>query len=312
MGDARVSTPALVAIVGPTAVGKTELSLALARAFDGEIVSADSRQVYRGMDVGTAKPTPAERQNIPHHLLDLVDPGEPFTLAQYQQLAYAAIEDIAARGRVPLLVGGSGLYIRAVLDGLKIPAVAPDLERRTALEQEDAGVLYARLNQLDPLAAERIEPRNKRRVIRALEVYYAAGKPISELQTVRAPDYRVLRIGLTRPRAELYARIDARVDSMVEAGLVQEVSTLMAQGYRLNAPSMSGLGYRQIADYLEGKSTLQEAIRLLKRDTRRFVHHQYGWFRLGDPRIHWFDLSTVDERDASDLVEEFLAANPRE
>ncbi len=297
----------MIAIVGPTAVGKTALSLALAREFNGEIVSADSRQVYRGMDIGTAKPTPEEQQSIPHHLIDLVNPGDPFTLAQYQQVAYQAIGQIHARGRVPFLVGGSGLYVRAVLDGLAIPQVAPDPEWRVALEREEGGVLYARLQQLDPRAAEKIDRFNKRRVIRALEVYYAAGKPISELQTLEPPAYRVLRIGLTMPREELYRRIDARVDAMLQAGLVEEVHRLMAQGYRLNAPSMSGLGYRQIAAFFEGEATLDEAIHLLKRDTRRFVHHQYSWFRLADPRIHWFDLTTADAREIRDLVARFLS-----
>ncbi len=287
-------------------MGKTALSLTLASEFDGEIVSADSRQVYRGMDIGTAKPTPAERQRVPHHLIDLVSPGEPYSLAQYQQLAYQVIREIHARGRVPFLVGGSGLYVRAVLDGLAIPQVAPDPERRAALEREDCGILYARLQQLDPRAAETIDRYNKRRVIRALEVYHAAGRPISDLQALQPPEYRVLRIGLTMPREELYRRIDARVDAMVKAGLVEEVHRLMAQGYQLNAPSMSGLGYRQIAAYLEGEAILDEAIRLLKRDTRRFVHHQYSWFRLDDPRIHWFDLSTTDEGAIRALVAEFL------
>ena len=185
--------------------------------------------------------------------------------------------------------------MRAVLEGLSIPRVAPNLERRRELEREDAHALYARLQQLDPLAASKIDPRNKRRVIRALEVCEAAGKPISELQKLNAPNYRVLRIGLTMPREELYRRINARVDQMIAAGLVDEVRALIAHGYSADLPAMSGLGYRQIAAYLNGKHSLEEAVRLLKRDTRRFVHHQYSWFRLDDPRIRWFDLATASD-----------------
>jgi tRNA dimethylallyltransferase len=296
----------LVAIVGPTAVGKTELAIRLAEEFDGEIVSADSRQVYRGMDIGTAKPTAEEQRRVPHHLLDVVEPDESFTLAQYQQQAYAAIADIHARGRVPFLVGGSGLYVRAVLEGLTIPRVAPNLERRHALEREAAATLYARLQQIDPIAAAKIDPRNKRRVIRAIEVCETSGKPISALQNRRAPEYRVLRIGLSLPREELYRRINARVDAMIAAGLVDEVRRLLAQGYPLDTPAMSGLGYRQIALYVKGEATLEEAKRLLKRDTRRFVHHQYSWFRPNDVRIRWFDLSTARYEDVRKAIADFL------
>ncbi len=296
----------LIAIIGPTAVGKTALSIQLAEKFNGEIVSADSRQVYRGMDIGTAKPTHAEQRRVRHHLLDLVNPGEEFTLVQYQHLAYVVIAEIHSRMRVPFLVGGSGLYVRAVLDGLSIPRVAPDLERRATLENEPGVLLYRRLKQLDPRAAARIDPRNKRRVIRALEVCEASGRPISALQTHRSPDYHLLRIGLTMPRAQLYDRINARVDAMIAAGLVDEVGRLIGQGYDLDTPAMSGLGYRQIAPYVQGEATLDEAVRLLKRDTRRFVHHQYSWFRLDDPRIHWFDVSTPRAAEIEALVARFL------
>ncbi len=304
--------PPLVAIVGPTAVGKTALSIELAQAVNGEIVSADSRQIYRHMDIGTAKPTPAERACVPHHLLDVVDPDQPMTLAEYQQLAYAAIEDIHRRGRVPLLVGGTGLYVRAVLDGLRIPEVPPDPELRARLEAEarviGAEALHARLVALDPAAAARIDPRNVRRVIRALEVCLHAGQPISELQEATPPPYRVLRVGLTRPRPELYARIDARVDAMIAAGLVEEVRSLLARGYGPELPAMSGLGYRQICQYLAGERTLEEAVREIKRKTRRFVHQQQTWFRLDDPRIHWFDLSRTPYEAIVQFVRTWLAA----
>ncbi len=296
----------LVTIIGPTAVGKTAYAIRLAQVFDGEIVSADSRQVYRRMDIGTAKPTREEQSRVPHHLLDLVDPGEPFTLSQYQHLAYGAIADIHARGRLPLLVGGSGLYVRSVLEGLSIPRVPPNPERRAALEREDSAALYSRLQAIDAQSAQRIDPRNKRRVIRALEVCEATGRPISAQQTRAAPDYSILRIGLTLPRAELYERINARVDAMMAAGLVDEVRRLMEEGFDLDTPSMSGLGYRQIALYVKGEATLDEAVRLLKRDTRRFVHHQYSWFRLDDPRLQWFDLSHAPFEAIRDLIARFL------
>jgi len=301
-----MDTKPLVAILGPTAVGKSAVALQLAPEWRGEIVSADSRQVYRGMDIGTAKPSAAEQRRAPHHLIDLVDPNEPFTLAEYQRLAAAAIARVHARGNVPFLVGGTGLYVRAVLEGLSIPRVAPNFERRRELEHADALILYVQLQRLDPLAASKIDPRNKRRVIRALEVCEAAGKPISELQKLNAPNYRVLRIGLTMPREELYARIDARVDRMIAAGLIAEVRALRARGYSADLPAMSGLGYRQIAAYLNGKTTREEAIRLLKRDTRRFVHHQYSWFRLDDVRIRWFDLARATYEDIHASVTEFL------
>ena len=296
----------LIAILGPTAVGKSALALQLAQQCRGEIVSADSRQVYRSMDIGTAKPSVAEQRLVPHHLIDLVNPNEPFTLAEYQRLAYAAIAQVHARGNTPFFVGGTGLYVRAVLEGLSIPRVAPNLERRKEFERTDALILYARLQRLDPLAASKIDPRNKRRVIRALEVCETADKPISELQKLNTPNYRVLRIGLTMPRDEIYKRINTRVDQMITDGLIDEVRALLARGYSADLPAMSGLGYRQIAAYLNGMCTREEAIYSLKRDTRRFVHHQYSWFRLDDVRMHWFDLSTTPAAAIGEIVARFL------
>lgn len=287
----------LLAIVGPTAAGKTALSLILAQTLGGEIVSADSRQVYRGMDIGTAKASPEERALVPHHLLNIVDPDQVLTLAEYQRLAYAAIDDILARGRLPLLVGGTGQYVRAVLEGWHIPEVAPQPELRAALEAEaaahGAAALHERLAALDPVAAVRIDPRNVRRVIRALEVCLSTGRPISELQTKSPPPYHAVQIGVMRPRPELYARIDARVERMIEAGLVDEVRRLADAGYDWHLPAMTGLGYRQIGQYLRGEITLDEAIALIKRGTRRFVQQQYNWFRLDDPAIHWVDPGVV-------------------
>nr|MBC7244473.1 tRNA (adenosine(37)-N6)-dimethylallyltransferase MiaA [Chloroflexota bacterium] len=285
----------LIAIVGPTAIGKTALAIRLADELPVEVVSADSRQVYRYMDIGTAKPTVEERQRVRHHLLDIVDPDEVFTLAQYQQLAYAAIDDIQRRRRIPLLVGGTGLYVKAVLEGLSIPRVPPDQRLREQLYAEAAAKgyeeLHRRLSELDPVAAERIDARNVRRVVRALEVCYLMGRPISSAQEVRPPPYSVLSIGLTMPRQLLYQRIDQRVERMLAAGLVEEVRSLVARGYGYDLPSMSGLGYRQIGMYLRGEVTLEEAVALIKRHTRRFVRHQANWFREDDPAIVWFNAA---------------------
>jgi len=285
----------LIAIVGPTAVGKTALALRLALDLPVEVVSADSRQVYRGMDIGTAKPTVEEQQRVKHHLLDIIDPDEPFTLAQYQEMAYAAIDDVHHRGCTPLLVGGTGLYVRAVLEGFSIPRVEPDKRLREELYAKAASngheVLHRRLRELDPVAAERIDGRNVRRVVRALEVCYLTGKPMSSLQQSSPPPYRVLQIGLIMSRDLLYQRIDERVEHMLSAGLVGEVRSLIERGYGDNLPSMSGLGYRQICMHLRGDVSLEDAVVLIKQQTRRFVRQQANWFREDDPRISWYDAS---------------------
>ena len=284
----------LIAIVGPTAVGKSKLALFLAQNFDGEIVNADSYQVYRFMDIGTAKPSLEERALVPYHLIDIVAPDEPFSLALYQELAYKAIEDIRQRGRLPLLVGGSGLYVWAVLEGWKIPQVAPDGELRRKLEQRAAAegslALYRELQEIDPAAAMRIDPRNVRRVIRALEVCRVAGVPFSGLQQKSPPPFPVMTLGLTASREDLYRRIDARVDDMVKKGLVEEVRSLMGKGYGLDLSAMSGIGYRQIGGCLQGKLALPEAVQQIKFETHRLARHQYAWFRPSDPRLQWFDI----------------------
>lgn len=296
----------LVVIVGPTAVGKTALSLKLAKQFDGEIISADSRQLYCGMDIGTAKPTVQELASVPHHLIDFLAPDADFTLVQYQEAAYRAIDDIQARDKLPLLVGGTGLYVRAVVTGMKIPRVPPNEEFRARLydEAERYGHerLHARLAEVDPGAAAKIDARNVRRVIRALEVYEMTGKPISEQQRAAPPPYHILQIGLTMEREKLYERINARVDEMLSRGLVEEVRALVERGYDYNLPSMSGLGYRQIGMYLRGEVDYAEAVRLLKRDTRRLVKSQYSWFRRGNPNIHWFDAMTDFYEEVADLI----------
>jgi tRNA dimethylallyltransferase len=300
----------LVVIVGPTAVGKTRLALRLAGELGAEIVSADSRQVYRGMDIGTDKPTAEERQRVPHHLVDIVDPDEEFTLARYQDMAHAAIDDMLTRDGVPLLVGGTGLYIKAVVEGWSIPRVRPNEALRAELyreaEVEGGEALHARLRQVDPVAAEKIDWRNVRRVIRALEVYLETGRPVSELQRRKPPPYRVLQIGLTMERVALYQRIDQRVDRMIERGLVEEVRGLVEQGYDYELPAMSGLGYRQVGCYLRGEISLEEAIRLIKRDTRRFVRQQYNWFRLDDEGIHWFQALDDPYERIKGVILQFL------
>ena len=285
----------LVVIVGPTAVGKTALAIELAQRFDGEIVSADSRQIYRGMDLGTAKPTRQEQMLAPHHLIDIVVPDEPYTLANYQAQAYAAIDGVLARGKQPFLVGGTGLYVRAVVKGLRIPRVPPNEALRAQLALENGAALYERLRTLDPDAAARIDPRNVRRTIRALEVCLTTGEKFSALGRSSPPPYSITQIGLTLSRSELYARIDARVERMMTDGLVAEVEALVAQGYGWELPSMSGLGYREIGEYLRGEVSLDEAVANIKRDTRDLVRRQYAWFRLKDEHIHWFENAPVGE-----------------
>ncbi len=300
----------LIAIVGPTAAGKTSLAVRLAEHLAMEVISADSRQVYRYMDIGTAKPTAEEQRRVRHHLIDIRDPDDPFTLAEYQELAYQSIQEVHERGAVPFLVGGTGLYVRAVLEGFQIPHVPPDPDLRARLEEHAAThgceALHRQLAEIDPVAAERIDARNVRRVARALEVCYLTGQPISQLQEAQPPPYRVLQIGVNMPRPVLYERIDRRIEQMLAAGLVEEVRGLVARGYGYELRSMSGLGYREIGDYLRGEASLDEAITLLKRNTRRLVRQQANWFRADDPAITWFDLSVADVGAVRDTIRAFL------
>jgi len=302
----------LVAIVGPTAIGKSKLAIRLAQIFDGEIVSADSRQVYRYMDIGTAKPSSEERALVSHYLIDVVDPDEDFSLARYQEMAYEAVSDIQRRGKLALLVGGSGLYVMAVIGGWHIPRVAPDPQLRHNLEaraaREGHMALYQELKQVDPDAARRIDPRNLRRLIRALEVCRISGMPFSQLQRSK-PFFRTLVIGLTTARDDIYRKIDSRVDWMMERGLVQEVEGLIKRGYSLDLPSMSGLGYKQIGLYLQGRIDLPQAVQQIKFETHRFARHQYAWFRLKDERIHWFDIRDDIEAPIRNLIHEFASSD---
>jgi tRNA dimethylallyltransferase len=300
----------LVAIVGPSAVGKSHLALQLAQTFNGEIISADSRQVYRHMDIGTAKPTPQELSLVPHHLINVVNPNVDFSLARYHELAYTAIEDIQRGNKLTLLVGGSGLYIWSVLEGWRIPQVPPDLEFRHSLEEKAARVgkdeLYQELMEVDPIAAQKIDRRNVRRTIRALEVYRAAETPLSQLQHKTAPPFNTLIIGLTIDREELYRRIDLRVNEMIEQGLVAEVKKLVNMGYDPALPAMSGIGYKQIGMFLKGELTLAAAIQQIKFETHRLVRHQYNWFQLNDDRIAWFNILEKVESEITTLVAKFI------
>lgn len=283
----------LLVIVGPTAVGKTATALALAEQWPGEIVSADSRYLYAGMDIGTAKPTLTERARVPHHLIDVTTPDQPWTLAQVQAAATAAITDIQRRGRWPLLVGGTGQYIRAITEGWQAPPEGqPQLraELEAQFTQEGLAALADRLRAVDPASAQKVDLKNPRRVIRALEVALTTGQSFVGQQGRRPPPFRTFTLGLTRPRPALYARIDARVDEMIRTGLVEEVRALVERGYGWELPAMSALGYRQIGGYLRGECDLAQAIQNIKRDTRQFVRRQANWFKPTDPAIHWFDL----------------------
>lgn len=299
----------LVIILGPTAVGKTETSLALAERMDAEIISADSRLLYRGMDIGTAKPTLEERQRVPHHLIDVAEPDEIWSLAMYLNAVNNIVADIHSRKRIAMLVGGTGQYVRAIVEGWRIPEVQPDPRLRNTLENwaQDIGAdeLYARLKYLDPEAAARIEPQNLRRTVRALEVILSTGQQFSALRETGPSPYRLLMLGLTRHREELYRRIDARIHAMLDNGLVEETRALLDQGFSPALPSLSAIGYQQVIQYLNGEISFDEVITQMKRITRRFVRRQANWFKLDDPEIHWFHAGDhpVDEMEV--LIRKF-------
>jgi tRNA dimethylallyltransferase len=306
----------VIAIVGPTGIGKSRLALHLAGIFHGEIVSADSRQVYRFLDIGTAKPSVEETARIPHHLINIVNPDEDFNLATYQEQVYRTIDDIHQRGKLPFLVGGSGLYIKAVLEGWHIPKVSPDGNFRYNIEKKakhgGANELYQELRAIDPEAAAKIDPRNIRRVIRALEVNKRSNRQFSKLGYKDTPDFSSFTIGLNLEREELYRIVDRRVDEMIEHGLVEEVATLLKMGYDFTLRAMSGIGYRQIGQYLNGEISLEEARRKIKTETHRFIRHQYAWFRLSDERIKWFDIAKQGDTEIEKAITEYLESDNRE
>ena len=283
----------LLAIVGPTAAGKSALAMRLAAHLGGEIVSADSRQVYRHMDIGTAKPSASDRSAVPHRLIDIVDPDESYSLAIFLEQATTAIRDIHDRGKLPLVVGGTGQYVWALLEGWQVPRVEPDRGMRQRLEErarsEGPEALHVELAGLDPEAARRIDARNVRRVVRALEVRLSEpgdGPPPSPRLPIAS---KTLIIGLTNEREALYRRIDNRVDNMIDSGWVDEVRKLLGMGYGPGLPSMSGVGYGELTQHIEGRLELEEAAQRTKYRTHRFARQQYAWFRLNDDRIRWFD-----------------------
>lgn len=300
----------LLIILGPTAVGKTGLAIEIAKRMHGEIISADSRQIYRKMDIGTAKPTAEQQASVPHHLIDVVNPDENLSLADYQKLARSAIDAVHSKGLVPMLVGGTGQYITALVEGWSIPQVAPDEALRAELEifaeQEGAAALHNRLALIDAKAAANIDYRNVRRVIRALEVCLVAGEPISELQRKQPPDYAMKHIGLTMERESLYQQADRRVDLMMEEGFLQEVKQLLDTGYNRKLPSMSGLGYAELTAHLLDNLPLAEAVIRTKHNTHDFIRRQYTWFRGHDPGILWHNIVDNHVEIIFDIVENWL------
>jgi tRNA dimethylallyltransferase len=303
----------LIVIVGPTAVGKTSTAIALAKIFNGEIISADSRQLYRKMVIGTAKPTEEEQKAVPHHLIDVADPDEGWNLAIYQQEAYRIIDDIHQRGKLPLLVGGTGQYIRSIIEGWLIPPQRPDIKLRDALNNWADAIgpkgLYERLKMLDPEAASNIDHRNLRRTVRALEVIFKTGERFSELRNRQECPYKPIILGIERPREALYERVDQRIDQMLEAGLVDEVRSLLDAGYSPDLRTMSAIGYGEIINHLKGQISYEEAVTLIKRNTRTFVRRQANWFKPDDPRITWVEASDEMVDQMEEIIRRQLDEN---
>lgn len=289
-----MSGDASVVLVGPTAVGKTEIAIALARDRAGEIINLDSRQLYRGMDIGTAKATPRQQELARHHLVDVADPGQILSLAEVLDMARGAVADVLRRGRLPILCGGAGQYVRALVEGWDVPSVAPDprLRKRLQTEADTAGprALHDRLAGIDPAAATRIHPHNVRRVIRALEVFEKTGATISSLQARRAPPVSLHVVGLRRPPGDLAARIDARAREMICSGLEDEVRRLLDAGLSFDSPAMSGVGYAQWRGFFEGRLGVDEVEERIVAATRALVRKQGNWFRRNDPGIRWVDV----------------------
>lgn len=304
--------PPLVVLCGPTAAGKTAAALALAEHFDLEVVSADSRQVYRLMDIGTAKPTAEERARVPHHLLDVVWPDEHFDAARFAGLAVQSISAILARGRLPLLVGGTGLYIRALTEGLtEAPGADPLLRRLLEAQAEAEGnaALHLRLADVDPQAAALLHPNDRVRIVRALEVFELTGRPLSSWQQAhgfRKRRYRLLKIAVSPPRLELYRRIDARAAAMLDGGLVEETEALLRAGYDPHLKSLQTIGYRETIRLIEGKVSREGALAELQQATRRYAKRQLTWFRA-DSEMIWVD-SAKDSDKIQTLIDQFHAA----
>lgn len=303
--------PKIVVIVGPTAVGKTDLSIRLAEQYGGEIVNADSRLFYRGMNIGTAKPSLEQMERVRHHLIDILNPNDPVSLATVQDLAFEALDEIAARGVFPILVGGTPQYVNAIVENWKIPRVEPDQELRDELqreENENPGVLISRLREVDPVGAEK-HAGNTRRVIRALEVYNATGQPITALQGKGEPRYNALQLELWRPREELYKRIDQRVQAQITSGLLDEVRVLIENGTDPSSGSFASIGYRQVLPWLNGESTTEAVAERIKLDTHKLVRHQDTWWRKNSQlvRIDLTDPTATSQIEA--CLNDFLYAH---
>ena len=303
----------VIAVVGATATGKTALAIEIAKRLGGEFeaVNADSRQVYRYMDIGTAKPTAAEREALPHRLIDIVEPDEAFSLGLWLELAKAALDEVWEQGRVPVVVGGTGQYVWALLEGWRVPRVPPQEALRREMEARPPEELLAELQRIDPESQEFIDPQNVRRVIRALEVYHATGKPLSHWRTKDAPRFESLVIGLKMAREALYERIDARVEAMMADGFEDEVRGLVGRGYGCELPSMSGIGYRELCAHMRDEMTFDEAVARTKTGTHRLARHQNAWFKAGDERIRWVEAGEGAGEAASAIAEEWLAGETK-
>ncbi len=304
--------PRVLCIVGPTSSGKTALSLRLAKRYNGEIINADACQVYRQLTIGTGKPTgkwgPLDEgqayfvESIPHHLMDVLDPLEKLTVAEWRERAVVCIRQILKRGHVPIVVGGTGLYIKALVDNLDFPKVAPQAELRAELEKKSLAELVELLIEKDPEGAKIVDLKNPRRVIRALEVCYATGNTFSELQKTRPAEFTFLQIGIQHTREELYQRIETEVDHMIERGWIDEIRSLMQAGIPADAPAMSAIGYQELRDFVEGKRSFDEAVRACKQAVRNYAKRQETWFKK-DQRIQWL----VAEADIEVIVDRFLS-----
>lgn len=289
----------LAVLIGPTAVGKTKLSIELAKRLNGKIISGDSMQIYRGMDIGTAKIKKEEMEGIPHYLIDIKDPDESFSVAEFQELVREKISEISSRGSLPMIVGGTGLYIQSVIYDYQFSDAPSDDEFRKKLEQKAAikgnDALFQELKKIDPVSAEKIHPNNIRRVIRALEIYYCTGKTMSEYQRKQDPKilYQTAIVGLTMERDQLYDRINKRVDMMIAEGLVEEAERFFRAGLR-NCQSIQAIGYKELYDYFDGRISLEEAVENLKQNSRRYAKRQLTWFR-NKMNVEWFDMTGVDD-----------------
>lgn len=300
----------LVVVVGPTGVGKTECAYQLALALNGEIVSIDSRYLYRGMDIGTAKPNVQMRHRVRHHLVDVADPDENWSLAVFQKRVSEAMDEIFLRGKLPILVGGTGQYYRAIVEGWQPPSVPPNPTLRASLErwlvQLQPAIRQKRLASLDIEAAEMIDPRNIRRMVRAFEVIFTTGVPFSQQRKGSPIPFPIFVIGLTLPREELYQKCDRRIYQMIEAGWIEEVQALLDQGYHPDLPSFSAIGYREIAAYLAGALSIEEVITQIQRRTRTLIRRQANWFRADDPLIHWFTANETGIETILEAIQEWL------